>query len=115
MYVDSLIAELRAAIARKGACTAELGELGIDPEEAESERNLRASRALFHPAKVCYGHEDGKTKRSWLRQVSIEKWIVIGLTVAGRFGCSLFSARSEHGSVRATAVACAPRRLTTRL
>jgi hypothetical protein len=63
MDVDSLIAELRAAIFRKKACTVELAELGIDLEEAEREQNLRASRALFHPANVRYGSEDGAAKR----------------------------------------------------
>jgi hypothetical protein len=63
MDVDSLIAELRAAIARQSACTVQLAELGIDPEEAERERDLRASRALFHPANVRYEPEDGGTKR----------------------------------------------------
>jgi hypothetical protein len=53
--VDSLIAELRAAIVRKGECTVQLAELGIDFEEAEREQNLRDSRALFHPANVRYG------------------------------------------------------------
>jgi len=73
MYVDSLITELRAAIPRKCACTAELAELGIDLEEAQSERNLRASRALFHPANVRYEHEDGETKRSDLGFVKSRK------------------------------------------
>jgi hypothetical protein len=59
MDVDSLLAELRAAIVRKKACTAELAETGIDFEEAEREQNLRASRALFHPANIRYGAEDG--------------------------------------------------------
>jgi hypothetical protein len=63
MDVDSLIAELRAAIARKSACTVQLAELGIDLEENEREQNLRASRALFHPANVRYGPEDDGTKR----------------------------------------------------
>jgi hypothetical protein len=61
--VDSLLAELRAAIVRKKACTVELAELGIDLEEAEREQNLRASRALFHPANVSYGPEDGGVRR----------------------------------------------------
>jgi hypothetical protein len=63
MDVDSLIAELRAAIVRKRACTAQLAELGIDLEEIERDQNLRASRALFHPAAVRYGPEDGGAKR----------------------------------------------------
>jgi hypothetical protein len=62
MEVDSLLAELRAAIVRKNECTAELAGLGIDLEEAEREENLRASRAIFHPANVRYGPEDGKMK-----------------------------------------------------
>jgi hypothetical protein len=62
MDVDSLLAEIRAAIARKKACTVELAELGIDFEEAEREQNLRASRALFHPANARYGTEDGGLK-----------------------------------------------------
>jgi hypothetical protein len=64
MDVDSLIADLRAAIVRKSACTVQLAELGIDLEEIEREQNLRASRALFHPAAVRYGPEDGGTKRN---------------------------------------------------
>jgi len=64
MDVDSLIADLRAAIVRKSACTVQLAELGIDLEEIEREQNMRASRALFHPAAVRYGPEDGATKRS---------------------------------------------------
>jgi hypothetical protein len=61
--VDSLIADLRAAIVRRNACAVELAELGIDPEEEEHERDLRASRALFHPANVRYSPEDRGTKR----------------------------------------------------
>jgi hypothetical protein len=61
--VDSQIAELRAAIVRKKACTVQLAELGIDIEEAEREQNLRASRALFHPANVRSGPEDERTNR----------------------------------------------------
>jgi hypothetical protein len=64
MDVDSLIADLRAAIARKSACAVQLAELGIDLEELEREQNLRASRALFHPAAVRYGPEDSGAKRS---------------------------------------------------
>jgi hypothetical protein len=64
MDVDSLIAELRAAIIRKEACTVELAEMGIDPEEAENEKHQRDSRALFHPANVRYEPEDKGTKRS---------------------------------------------------
>jgi hypothetical protein len=63
MEVDSLIADLRTAIVRKSACMAQLAELGIDFEEIEREQNLRASRALFHPAAVRYGPEDGGAKR----------------------------------------------------
>jgi hypothetical protein len=62
MDVDSLIAELRAAIVRKKTSTVELAEMGIDLEEAEREQNLRNSRALFHPANVHYGPEEGETK-----------------------------------------------------
>jgi hypothetical protein len=64
MDVDSLIADLRAAIIRKSACTAELAELGIDLEEIEREQNLRDSRALLHPANVRYGPEDRSEKRT---------------------------------------------------
>ena len=63
MDVDSLIAELRAAIVRKKASTLELAEMGIDLEEAEREANLRNSRALFHPANVRYSPEDSGAKR----------------------------------------------------
>jgi hypothetical protein len=63
MEVDSLLAELRAAIVRKNASTVELAEMGIDLEEAEREENLRNSRALFHPANVRYGPEDSGAKR----------------------------------------------------
>jgi hypothetical protein len=63
MDVDSLIAELRAAIVRKKACTVELAEMGIDLEEAEREQNLRNSRALLHPANARYGPEDSGVKR----------------------------------------------------
>jgi hypothetical protein len=63
MDVDSLIADLRAAIVRRSACTAQLAELGIDIEEIEREQNLRASRALFHPATVRYGPDDDAAKR----------------------------------------------------
>jgi hypothetical protein len=63
MDVDSLLAELRAAIVRKKECTVELAELGIDLEEAEREHNLRLSRALLHPANVRHGSEDGEAKR----------------------------------------------------
>jgi hypothetical protein len=63
MDVDSLIADLRAAIVRKSACTGQLAELGIDFEEIEREQNLRASRALFHPAAIRYGPEEGEKKR----------------------------------------------------
>jgi hypothetical protein len=59
MDVDSLLTRLRAAIIRKKACMVELAEVGIDLEEAEREQNLRASRALFHPANVRYRTEDG--------------------------------------------------------
>lgn len=62
MDVDSLIADLRAAIVRKNESTVELAEIGIDLREAEREHNLRASRALFHPANVRYGPEEGETK-----------------------------------------------------
>ena len=61
--VDSLIADLRAAILRKEAVTVELAELGIDLEEAEREHNLRLSRALHNPANVRPAPEDGGTKR----------------------------------------------------
>jgi hypothetical protein len=64
MDVDSLLAELRAAIIRKMASTAELAELGIDLEEAGREQNLRASRALFHPANVRHGTEAGGVERA---------------------------------------------------
>jgi hypothetical protein len=64
MEVDSLIADLRAAIVRKNSCAVELAELGIDPEETEREQNQRDSRALFHPANVRYEPEDRGTKRS---------------------------------------------------
>ncbi len=57
--VDSLIADLRAAIVRKKACAAELVTFGIDPDEAERERNLRASRNLHHPANTGYLSEGG--------------------------------------------------------
>jgi len=50
MDVDPVIAELRAAIVRKKQVSDQLAEMGLDPEEAEQERNLRASRAIFHPA-----------------------------------------------------------------
>jgi hypothetical protein len=63
MDVDSLIAELRAAIVRKKASTVELADLGIDLEEAEREDNLRNSRAIFHPANTRYGPEDSGVKR----------------------------------------------------
>jgi hypothetical protein len=62
--VDSLIADLRAAIIRRNACASELAEMGLDPEEGERERNLRASRALFHPANALHSAEDGGTKRA---------------------------------------------------
>jgi hypothetical protein len=64
LEVDPLIADLRAAIVRKSACTAELAELGIDLEEIEREQNLRDSRALLHPANVRYGPEDRSEKRN---------------------------------------------------
>ena len=67
MDVDSLIAELRAAIVRKKASTVELAEMGIDLEEAEREQNLRNSRALFHPANVRYDAEDAGAKRDGKR------------------------------------------------
>jgi hypothetical protein len=38
--------------------------MGLDPEEVEREKNLRASRALFHPANVRYSSDDGGTKRA---------------------------------------------------
>jgi len=60
--VDSLLAELRAAIVRKKASTVELAEMGIDLEEAEREENLRNSRAIFHPANVRYGPEESGAK-----------------------------------------------------
>jgi hypothetical protein len=63
MDVDSLIADLRAAIIRKGACTIQLAELGIDLEEIEHEQNLRDSRALHHPANVRYGPADAESSR----------------------------------------------------
>jgi hypothetical protein len=63
LEVDDLIAELRAAIVRKNACTAKLVDLGIDLEENERQQNLRNSRALFHPANIRYGPEDGGAKR----------------------------------------------------
>jgi hypothetical protein len=62
--VDSLIAQLRVALVRKTACIAELAELGIDLEEIEREQNLRASRALFHPANVRRASEASVTKRT---------------------------------------------------
>jgi hypothetical protein len=58
MAVDSVIAELRAAILRKKASTVDLAEMGIDLEAAEREDNLRKSRALLHPANLRYGPED---------------------------------------------------------
>jgi hypothetical protein len=64
MDVDCLIAELRAAIIRKKACTVQLLEMGIDLEEAEREHNLRLSRALHNPANVRPAPEDGGTKRA---------------------------------------------------
>jgi hypothetical protein len=64
MDVDSLIVELRAAIIRRTDCATELAKLGIDPEETEREQNLRASRAIFHPANVRHQPEDGETKRT---------------------------------------------------
>jgi hypothetical protein len=63
MDVDSLIAELRAAIVRKKVSAVELAEMGIDLDEAEREQNLRNSRALFHPANVRYGLEASGLKR----------------------------------------------------
>lgn len=74
MDVDSLIAELRAAIARKSACTAELAELGIDLEESEREQNLRASRALFHPANVRYPEDDGTKRENERGDVGFKPW-----------------------------------------
>jgi hypothetical protein len=62
MDVDSLIGELRNAIARKSDCTAKLAEMGIDPEESESDRNQRASRALWHPANAGNQSEDSEVK-----------------------------------------------------
>lgn len=60
MQVDSMLADLRSAIARQDECTAELAELGIDLEENERQQNLRASRALHHPANAGYeGKHDG--------------------------------------------------------
>jgi len=64
LEVDSLIADLRAAIVRKHSCSVELAELGIDPEESEREQNQRNSRAIFHPANVRYESEEKGTKRS---------------------------------------------------
>jgi hypothetical protein len=64
MEVDSLIADLRAAITRKNFCAIELAELGIDPAESEREQDQRNSRALFHPANVRYEPEDRRTKRN---------------------------------------------------
>jgi hypothetical protein len=62
--VDSLVADLRAAILRKKACAVELVDLGIDFEEAEREKNLRDSRAIWNPANVRYGPDDGAAKQS---------------------------------------------------
>jgi len=50
MDVAYLIADLRAAIVGKGECTAQLAELGIDPEEIERRENARNSRAVWNPA-----------------------------------------------------------------
>jgi hypothetical protein len=57
LEVDSLIADLRTAIARKNSCAVELAEFGIDPEQTALEQNQRDSRALFHLANVRYGPE----------------------------------------------------------
>jgi hypothetical protein len=64
MDVDRLIADLRAAIVRKRECMVQLAEMGIDLEEAEREKNLRASRALFHPSNVRYEPDDGVTQKA---------------------------------------------------
>jgi hypothetical protein len=63
MDVDCLIAELRAAIIRKKACTVQLLEMGIDLQEAERQHNLRLSRALHNPANVHPAPEDGGMRR----------------------------------------------------
>jgi len=78
--VDSAIAELRAAIVRQRVCKSELAALGVDPDEAEREKDQRASRALFHPANTHHFSEPDdvgaggrKSKRGRLGFVASEK------------------------------------------
>jgi hypothetical protein len=52
MAIDSLLADLRAAMRERNECAKRLAELGVDPGQMEDERNQRASRALRHPAKA---------------------------------------------------------------
>ncbi len=52
MVIDSILADLRAAIVEKSECAKRLAELGVDPGQMEDEKNQRASRALRHPAKA---------------------------------------------------------------
>jgi hypothetical protein len=52
MAIDSLVADLRAAIVEKSECAKRLAALGIDPAQMEDGRNQRASRALHHPAQA---------------------------------------------------------------
>jgi hypothetical protein len=59
--IDSLLADLRAAIVEKNECAKRLAELGIDPAQMEDEKNERASRALRHPAKALDPKPSGKS------------------------------------------------------
>jgi hypothetical protein len=52
MAIDSLLADLRVAIAEKNECAKRLAELGVNPVQMEDDRNQRASRALHHPAQA---------------------------------------------------------------
>lgn len=52
MAIDSLLADLRAAIIEKSECAKRLAALGIDPAQMEDDRNQRASRALHRPAQA---------------------------------------------------------------
>lgn len=63
MEVNSLLDELRSAIIRQGECSTRLAEMGIDLEENERQQNLRASRALFHPANVHHSPNDDSENR----------------------------------------------------
>jgi len=57
--VDSLTEEIRATIVLRKKVVDRLAQMGLDPAKFEDEKNLRASRALWHPATCPPAGENG--------------------------------------------------------